>query len=127
MRIKLIPLLSILASSLFTKLVACLMLFAFVFPAKAHQNLEKPIQCASLHGATTIDARRCAYERQEKLHHLLGAVLSPQLLDDWKRVTSEVCSKPDDANHLREMRIYKLLVIQCQNDLSRELLHYLKL
>ena len=114
-------------SSLFTKLVACLMLFAFVFPAKAHQNLEKPIQCASLHGATTIDARRCAYERQEKLHHLLGAVLSPQLLDDWKRVTSEVCSKPDDANHLREMRIYKLLVIQCQNDLSRELLHYLKL
>ena len=126
MRIKLIPLLSILASSLFTKLVACLMLFAFVFPAKAHQNLEKPIQCASLHGATTIDARRCAYERQEKLHHLLGILLSSQLLDDWKRVASEVCSQPSNANHQREMRFYKLMVIQCQNDLSRELLRYLK-
>ena len=113
-------------SSLFTKLVACLMLFAFVFPAKAHQNLEKPIQCASLHGATTIDARRCAYERQEKLHHLLGILLSSQLLDDWKRVASEVCSQPNNANHQREMRFYKLMVIQCQNDLSRELLRYLK-
>ena len=100
-------------SSLFTKLVACLMLFAFVFSAKAHQNLEKPFQCASLHGATTPDARRCAYDRQEKLHHLLGVVLSPQLLDDWKRLTLEVCSKPKDANHLREMMIYQLWVMQC--------------
>ena len=112
-------------SPLFAKLVAFLMLFAFVFPAKAHQNLEKPIQCASLHGATTPDARRCAYDRQEKLHHLLGVVLSPQLLDDWKRLTLEVCSKPKDANHLREMMIYQLWVMQCQNNLSRELLGYL--
>ena len=38
-------------------------------------------------------------------------IASLQLLDDWKRVASEVCSH-NNANHQREMRFYKLMVIQ---------------
>ena len=102
MRIKLIPLLSVLAYSL---------------PANADIE-QRNINCP---GLNTIEMRWCAAQKLQESRKALHSVLAEDAAKSWQKTAELVC---DNAySPYRSVSIYRQMILGCYDRLNRALLN----
>ena len=71
-----------------------------------------------------MEMRRCAYQQWEQSQQELEEQLPPQILENWKKATSEACAAAYAP--YRQGTIYPQMVVGCDDRLNRVLLDELK-